>query len=79
MKFYVGKNHIIEVESDLIKMVDFEKMKSAILSLQRWARLKEYIDEIDEAVSALTEGKFLKYRLHLGAAWIVSVYRATLC
>ena len=85
--YALGVNRFLEVtkennNSDDYKIVlkDTQTGAEAVFHRARWTFFQRYIDEIDAEVKKLKEDKEnVRYRMHYGGAWHVSVTSGVRC
>jgi hypothetical protein len=79
VSFEVGEKRFVVVEEDEIRLFEDGSNREAAFSYSRWAQFIEFFDEIDSAVDKLVKDEEVKLRLHVGAAWYVSVTSGYRC
>jgi hypothetical protein len=80
MKFPIGENCSMLVGKSELIIRDECSHKFASLTLQRSARLRAIIPDIDQAIGQiLKQEKGISYRRHIGGRWFVSVSSGVWC
>lgn len=80
MKFPIGDNRSVVVGKSSLIIRDECTHKFVTLSLQRWARLRTIVPDVDTAVGQiLQQEEGISYRRHIGGCWFVSVTSGVWC
>jgi hypothetical protein len=77
--FKVGEQRFVVVKGDEIRLFEDGLNRAAAFICPRRAQFVEFFDEIDSAVDKLVKDDAVKLRLHVGAAWYVSVTSGYRC
>ena len=78
--FSLSEHRFINVGRTAVVVCDETTRKFVNLSLQRWAKLRELMPDIDDAVKGVVKKRSdVFYRRHLGAGWFVTVKSGIRC
>ena len=82
-KFNIGVNRTVAVkkQNDNLTITISEQGtdKSAEFTAKRWAQFVHWFDEIDESLQKIAAKQYVKFCMHIGGKWHVSVTTGFAC